>query len=381
MGHSWRMVAVILVAHAGITAAPAAGQVFRGTDERGQVHITDDPNNLRRPDAAPEPAPPPAPPPPPARRAPAPSRAPAERPAEQPPRSASYRGRIFVEWVTDLRSPSAGVRQLAAEALPHFGVPAVLALAEALEDPAVEVRLAAAQSLVGMGPVALPAVPALMRALGDGDRSVRLTAGAALLRAGGGVREALTSLAYDTGGPGAGTEAARAVVDAAIPARTAEPGLVEALRDRDSRLRAAAPDLLARIQPPSTEAVAALARALSDPAPEVQVAAANALRRLGSSATAAVPALLGASETGQGGLRRAALDSLAVIVPGSRELVAALTRALDDPLPTIRAEAIRGLGQAGPAARQAVVELRRVAEREPRLGSAVADSIRRIEGR
>src|SRR5262249_54079928 len=81
---------------------------------------------------------------------------------------------------------------------PAFARKLVPALTHALDDSAAEVRLAAAQALRDLGPVALDAGTALrMHALRDADSVVRATSVTALARIGAGedVRPDLKRLA------------------------------------------------------------------------------------------------------------------------------------------------------------------------------------------
>lgn len=84
-----------------------------------------------------------------------------------------YEGRSLVDWQGNLRDPSSGVREKAAEALGHFGDKAVPILAQTLKDTDADVRWAAAHALGEIGPAAKDAVPALVRALKDPDDMVR----------------------------------------------------------------------------------------------------------------------------------------------------------------------------------------------------------------
>jgi hypothetical protein len=97
-----------------------------------------------------------------------------------------------------LNDPNVDVRLAAAWALSQVGpkgAAAVPALAKALQDSSPRVRLLAAIALKGMGPSAAPAVPDLIRALNDSSEFVRTRAADALGAVGPGARAAVRPLA------------------------------------------------------------------------------------------------------------------------------------------------------------------------------------------
>jgi HEAT repeat protein len=168
---------------------------------------------------------------------------------------------------------------------------AIVPLAKALKDQALQVRLGAAAALYWIAPAAGTAVPALSEALGDTDMRVRR----------------LSSLALARIGP---------------RARSAVPALIEALKDRDARVRAATADALKGIGPPARAAVPELTRALKDPAPDVRSRVARALGAIGPEAAAAIPALgraLGDNKSEQ--VRAAAGEALKTIDPQAAKKV------------------------------------------------------------
>ncbi len=177
---------------------------------------------------------------------------------------------------------SAAGRALAATLLGELGgVGAGPALAAALDDPAPEVRLAAAVALARLGPdEASRAAPELARALGDSDTRRASEAEEALATLVPGAARALVPLL--------GTEAADEV----------------AVR---ARLRALS--LLGRL--PSTEAVPVLATVVGHPDRRVRFAAATALGRSGSRAAAA--SLEALARDADGEVRSRARAALAII--------------------------------------------------------------------
>jgi HEAT repeat protein len=78
---------------------------------------------------------------------------------------------------------------------------------------------------------------------------------------------------------------------AALEAKEAVPGLITALKDKDTGVRASAAEALWSIGPEAKEAVPDLIAALKDKSPEVRLNAAGALGEIGAEAKDAVPAL------------------------------------------------------------------------------------------
>jgi HEAT repeat protein len=113
-----------------------------------------------------------------------------------------------------------------------------------LRDPAVDVRVRAAQALVAFDQ---RAVPVLTGALGDKEYRVRASAADALVK---------------------------------MPSSDVVPGMIEALRKADPSIRANAAVVLGAFGPAAKHAVPALARALRDPNLRVRELAGEALNRI-----------------------------------------------------------------------------------------------------
>jgi HEAT repeat protein len=117
-----------------------------------------------------------------------------------------------------------------------------------LRDPAVDVRVRAAQALMAFDQ---RAVPVLTGALGDKEYRVRASAADALVK---------------------------------MPSSHVVPGMIEALRNADPGVRANAAVVLGAFGPAAQHAVQALARALKDPNLRVRELAGEALNRIVSPA-------------------------------------------------------------------------------------------------
>src|SRR4051794_17147170 len=92
-------------------------------------------------------------------------------------------GRTIADCCRDLKSPDAGTRMVAADALAALGPAAKSAvpdLAATLHDADPRVRAKACVALWSIGPLAAAAVPDLAAALNDKSVEVRLTAAGAL---------------------------------------------------------------------------------------------------------------------------------------------------------------------------------------------------------
>jgi HEAT repeat protein len=133
--------------------------------------------------------------------------------------------------LADLRSPDARKSGEARLQLIRLGEPAVPALAEMLRSGTPSEKVAAANTLWGMGARAQAAVPELAGALADPDPGLRVTA----------------AMALENMGPAA---------------EPAVPSLTKAVRDRDTRVRQAAVKALGAIGPAAKAALPTLTRAL-----------------------------------------------------------------------------------------------------------------------
>jgi HEAT repeat protein len=133
--------------------------------------------------------------------------------------------------LAELRSSDPQASGQARLKLLQLGEPAVPALAEMLRSGTPAERVAAVNTLWGMGPRARAAVPDLVATLADPDPALRVAAAMALENMG----------------------------DTAAPATQA---LAKAITDRDLRVRQAAVKALGAIGPPAAAAVPALTRVL-----------------------------------------------------------------------------------------------------------------------
>jgi hypothetical protein len=177
-----------------------------------------------------------------------------------------YRGVPLQGYLGELRRASETGRPAILRAIGAFGAdaaPAVNDVAKALDDPAVEVRIAAAWALSQMGTAGAPAIPTLERTLSDPNPLLR-SVSAVALRA-------------------MGPAAAKAI-----------PGLVKALDDSSFPVRAVAAEALGNLGPAGKPVVETLGRhlnAANEPSVFVLRSLATALGNIGPAAASALPAL------------------------------------------------------------------------------------------
>lgn len=246
--------------------------------------------------------------------------------------------------VAALAHENPSVRKLVIGALNRdFAVEVSLALVGALADVDVEVRRAAAKTLIpeemGGWPVyptmGVPAkrakaladvTPMLVKALADTDAEVRGSVAAALWQCGPKaevVVPALTKLLTDS--EVVVQEQAAKALGWVGPA--AAPVLIQALADPKTRVRPAMVDALWTIGPAAKEIRPVLVKALSDTNPEVQLTAAIALAKFGATDDV-VQGLAGLLNAPTYRLRHAAVGSLGQLGPAA---VPALAKALTAP--------------------------------------------------
>jgi HEAT repeat protein len=247
---------------------------------------------------------------------------------------------------------------------------------KALQHPDAKVRYRAVQTLAELGPVAKFAVPELREALKDKNALVRVK-----------VVEALWKIDR-------------------TPSTVLLPVLLQALKDTDRGVRAAAPPVLALLGSKAKSAVPALVSALKDKELDVKLSAITALGELGSTAKDAAKDLLaltadkdffllepfvGASLANLGpsviplltttladksaDRRNLAAYALGAIGPAAANASGALAKSLEHEDAATRRLAARALGKIGPEAKTAVAALQKtLADKSPgvRIEAALA---------
>lgn len=176
------------------------------------------------------------------------------------------------------------------------------ALAQALNDPKPQVRLAAVDTLETLGDAAAPAAPHLAWALSDPDRFVRWAAARTLGR----------------------MSPEKANTEKVVPK------LIKMLDDPDLDLRLIAAQSLERFGPAAKAAVPALAKTVGVGDAEIRRAAIRALTGIGTDAAPAVPAIADVLGNADVRVRRTAADSLSRFGALAKPAEPALRKALDD---------------------------------------------------
>jgi HEAT repeat protein len=238
----------------------------------------------------------------------------------------------------------------AREALPRIG--------DFLQDKDTAMRVLAAEALAEMGPVARPAIPLLVKALRDPEPTVRLAAAEALHEISLATVNEVLPLARDRD-----ANLRLSAVQALVlfhECQEAVEALVEALRDRDVRVRASAAASLTRLGPAGKAALPGLLECLEESDLELQSQAFTAILAI---AVPPTPKLLDdlTELNGKDGVGWAFARLTAA---KRKEEIARITAALDDANPTRRLGAVLALGQLGPDAKEAVPRLSKAFARE-----------------
>jgi HEAT repeat protein len=214
-------------------------------------------------------------------------------------------------------------------------------------------RRNAAYTLDSLGPDAVEAVPALARALEDEKVSVRIAAAFALLRIDPEQRTlAARALHRELRDAGADD---RSMVLGWLTSSSGKPmpGVTAAiactLNDANAKVRSEACEALLHNPPDADDdAVKLLARALGSADAEVRIATARTLGRLGTAAKEAAPALILALKDEQPKVRASAAAALLKVDPGANEAKQALLDTLQAEDLSARLMAIRALLSVAP---------------------------------
>lgn len=242
------------------------------------------------------------------------------------------------ELVEALAMTDTRIRDKAVDALAAKGSESIPPLVAALGSRDVGVRLWAAAALEALGNKSLPAADLLVKLLDDRDPGVRLAAARALGKIGSEVVPRLSGLISSTKATSsARVGAATALGNVAGAGEEAVKPLIEALHDRDPRVRMAATNGLSAMGAP---AVPVLATALEDDRETAYAAAGVALSRMGE---VALPALIKALDHPKVTVRYTACLALGKMGAGATTAVGALKKASNDPDSNVRFYAEKAL--------------------------------------
>jgi serine/threonine-protein kinase len=286
--------------------------------------------------------------------------------------------------VLEVKTAGPAVRAAAALTLGRIGADdekAIPALRQAIQDHEALVRQRAVEALVHLSP-AQGTTLALIEALAHSDEHV---SGSARDKLGKTERpskediQALCNLLKPSNRDGR-LNAVSVLAELGPKARGAQPTLLEALKDKDSKVRHQAVVALAR-GPDAWMASAALAQRLTDTDPAVQKSAVAALTQIGPDAGKAVPDLVRALRSPKAsGIEDEIVTALVKIgkaaVPDLAEKLQE-AHSNDEDIQTCKI-----LGQIGPVAKDAIPALRALANnksRFQRVNDAAAEALEKIE--
>jgi HEAT repeat protein len=235
----------------------------------------------------------------------------------------------------------------------------VSTLRDALVDPVVTVRTAAAQAVGLLGTAASPTVPQLLALLQDPEEVVRCRAAESLGSIGGAdkrVIDALIGLLPDVSA-NVRESSAKALGEMKSDAADALSALLPLLKDREDTVREAAAVALRTIGKLNGDHTPQLVEGLASPDTEVRADTAEALGEIGSSAAEATPALVRALADPNDRVRAQAAQALGKIGESAADAVPNLVRALRDRDSWVSALAAEALGEMGESADGAVPAL------------------------
>ncbi|MCC7086125.1 MAG: HEAT repeat domain-containing protein [Pirellulales bacterium] len=251
------------------------------------------------------------------------------------------------------------IRMQAAIALGQIGPDAKLAvpqLIKELSDEQNSVRYAAAFALGQIA--AKEAAPELGKQLDSKDSFLRMISAWALARVNPNdkptVDRAVKMLveALKDKNPRVRATAARGLHELKLPPETVVPVFTELLKDQDPVVRANVIDALSTLD---GKIIPSLTRGLENNA--TQSIAVGVIHRLGPAAKTLVPALVEELNDPSADHRQEVEFALAAIGPDAKEAVPALVKALGDPDPKVRYTACYALGKIGPGANEAAAVL------------------------
>jgi HEAT repeat protein len=164
--------------------------------------------------------------------------------------------------------------------------------------------------------------------------------------------------------------------------RVATPELLEALKDKDPRLRAAAIGSLAALGIPAKNYTDSLLALVEDPDEKVRAAAVSAAGKMDKDQLARlVPVLKKSRSDSSVEIRRAAASSLAEVGAAAAEARPGLQAALKDADPLVRALAARALGALGGSGRELVDDLLALlGQKDPAVRLAAVEALGGFSG-
>ena len=269
-------------------------------------------------------------------------------------------GRIYIADLLKVKHDSeSSVRQAAIRSLGQVGrydkERVMDALKEGLKDSERDVRAAAAESIVALGPTAAD-IPVLKDCLKHQDPEVQIAAARALFNLGPEAKDAVSAL-LETLNSSKDDQVRGQIVTTlgqiGAASKPAVPAIMETMKAKE--LRGKAMVALGNIGPEAKEAVPALAENLEDR--DNRIAAINALGKIGKEAKVAVPKMAQLLAEREKDLRLTILTALKAMGSAAKEAVPAVGKCLDYKEKEVSAQALDVLAGFGPDANPAVIDI------------------------
>lgn len=245
-----------------------------------------------------------------------------------------------------------------------FDKSAVPLLVQSLDDSAADVRLAAAQTLGGLGDSGRESVTQLTRLLNDPVTACRQAAVNALGAIGFEAASATASLTEAAVSDHRKVRAAacRALGAIGCPDDSVLNALVEALGDKDAEVRSQAARSLGGLQVGPPNVVMALGKALSDESAEVRTRAINAISSIPEGINKSMAGIVAAVADPVAEVRREVVSALGNVSRSRNAIVRTLTHSLTDPDAETRSRAAASLSRFGQESRSAIPQIARLVE-------------------
>ena len=265
---------------------------------------------------------------------------------------------------------SKAAREISLSLTPRrFDKNAVPLLVRSLEDSVADVRMAAAQTLGGLGTSAREAVSHLTTLLNDPVTACRQAAVNALGAIGPDAAAATESLTKATENDHRKVRAAACRTLGAIgrPDGNVLNALVTAMNDKDAAVRSQAARSLGGLRVGRPDIVTALAGALSDESAEVRSRAVCAISAIPEAINESIGAVVAAVADPVAEVRREVVAALGNVSRSRSAIVQTLVHSLSDPDAETRSRAATSLSRFGQESRPAIPQLARL------IGDSVAE--------
>jgi HEAT repeat protein/S1-C subfamily serine protease len=297
-------------------------------------------------------------------------------------RSLGQVGRIDKEIVMDalkegLKDNDKDVRVAAAESIVLLGPSAqdIPVLKDCLKHPDSEVQIAGARALWGLGPEAKDAVAPLMEALNSSkDDQVRGAIVTTLGQIGAASKSAVPAILETMKVKEIRPKAILALAKIGPEAKEAVPVLTANLEDRDSRIMAI--KALGEIGKEAKVAVTKMTQLLAERDKDLRLTILTALKEMGPAAKEAVPAIGNCLDFKDKEVSLQALEVLGGLGPDAKAAVGDIIRLFLDedtsPTNTLRGKAVDTLAKIGKPAVQRVHQALKQSNKFVRIGAAQA---------